>query len=275
MRPRPEKVKEKKFDNTEPVIYHNTINSAILPGGGMLFIIVEALIYITFIVLDLADFSPDISDIVKYLGVITAFVHALIMCVKFRGTRRILITAALFFTALADIFLLFFPDRYIPGLASFCVVQTIYTIMTTKRSETIKRFLIPCAIALIGICVAFISGFLSSDPRMFFLMIMLPYYAVLFALNTVRSWKIFHRSGSREDFIFALGLTLFILCDINVLIRNLNGFFPQLVPQSFTSAAIFLTWIFYLPSQVLISLLSEQGNTRLYHSFRNVKNSNT
>ncbi|MCR5431679.1 MAG: lysoplasmalogenase [Lachnospiraceae bacterium] len=219
----------------------------------MIFIIIESVIYISFIILDLWGLAPAVSDLIKYTGIILVFAHALIMFLKDRTAIDRLIVSALFFTAIADIFLLFFPDLYLPGLASFCVTQSIYTVVTTRSSDRVSRIVVPIAVLFICICVAVFSGLLNSDPSLFFLVILLPYYAVLFILNTVRSWINYRRSAVRADFIFALGLTLFVLCDINVLIRNINGFYSHIIPASISSAAVFLSWFFYLPSQVLIS----------------------
>ena len=56
--------------------------------------------------------------------------------------------------------------------------------------------------------------------------------------------------------MFLIGLVLFLLCDINVMIYNMDGFVN--VSSSFyhmlKSSSVILMWAFYLPSQVLIVL---------------------
>ncbi|MCR5829916.1 MAG: lysoplasmalogenase [Lachnospiraceae bacterium] len=219
----------------------------------MIFIVLEAVIYITFIVFDLTDVSPSASDLIKYLGVLTALIHAFLMYLRLSGRDRLLTLCALFFTAVADIFLLFFPENYIPGIASFCITQTLYMLMTTKKGDRKTRLFLPVSIGVISLCAAVFAASFIPGPDTLLLIAVLPYYALMFIANTVRSWVIFRRTGNAYDLTFAIGLSLFILCDINVLIRNLNGFFPGLVSQGVFSASIFMTWIFYLPSQTLIS----------------------
>ena len=53
----------------------------------------------------------------------------------------------------------------------------------------------------------------------------------------------------KEYLIFSLGLLLFIGCDINVGLNNVHLF--EGIDYSLVN---FLMWVFYLPSQVLLSL---------------------
>lgn len=231
-----------------------------------IFLATEVLIYLTFIITDLAGQAPGLSGPVKYTGIILVFAHALILSVGARRKESFLITAALFFTAVADVFLLFFSSDMrllIVGLVSFSITQTLYGILTSQKKSTAKRILTPVVTAAVAAVIsAIIGNLLHYDIVTGFFVFLVFYYANTFGINTARSWSTFKRSRLRTDLVFALGLTLFVLCDINVVIRNLNTFYYELIPGSTVNAAAILSWIFYLPSQVMISICCKTPNTR-------------
>ncbi len=236
-----------------------------------IFIIAELIIYISFITLDLSGLIPGYSDNVrlftgikdacsdhlKYSGIVLVFTHALFLCIRNFEKKHLLIAGALFFTATADIFLLFFAERLfiIPGLVSFCITQTIYSFLLTDGKALYKRFPVPCIFLVTAIVLAACAGkLLVCDSTVILLLTLVLYYAAMFVRNTIISWCDFIKFRRRFHLMFSMGLTLFMLCDINVLIRNLNSFYSETVPAGMVSMAVFLSWVFYLPSQVLISL---------------------
>ena len=75
------------------------------------------------------------------------------------------------------------------------------------------------------------------------------YYSVL-ALNLV--FSLFHRDLR----LFSLGLFLFALCDLSIGLENLSDYFSlgnNGFIQAVENTELNLAWIFYLPSQVMIS----------------------
>ena len=56
--------------------------------------------------------------------------------------------------------------------------------------------------------------------------------------------------------VFAVGLTLFVCCDICVLLYNLGSFVSVGYGEQTAEFFVKLSWIFYLPSQCLIALSS-------------------
>ena len=63
---------------------------------------------------------------------------------------------------------------------------------------------------------------------------------------------------SRGNLIYAIGMLLFLLCDINVGVFNLSGFIslPEHLYELLYSASSILMWTFYAPAQVLIAISS-------------------
>ena len=77
-------------------------------------------------------------------------------------------------------------------------------------------------------------------------------YFVNFVINLF-----FTLMNIKQTILFALGLLLFILCDISLGLRMLGDFIDvsnNSFIQAITTAPIDLVWMFYFPSQVLIVL---------------------
>ena len=80
------------------------------------FLIIQFLIYISFIVLDILKID---STYIKYAGIILCLIYAIYNKKKNR-------TIAMCFTLIADFFLLILNDHYEIGLISFIIVQLTY-----------------------------------------------------------------------------------------------------------------------------------------------------
>lgn len=227
-------------------------------AGGFhlaLFIGAEAVIYLTFIILDLTDCLPGMSDIIKYSGIILCVGNSLVFCIKHRGSERFLITGALFFTACADVFLLF-TGQFLWGLFFFCITQTLYSVYTVSAKKQLRVLLIPIILSTAVICVFSRNAYVNNGTGTLLLVAFVIYYAFTFALNTCRSWKNHKARPSKAGLLFAIGLSLFVMCDLNVLFRNAYEMFgwQSSLPEWTHSVAMFFTWVFYLPAQVLISI---------------------
>ena len=147
-----------------------------------------------------------------------------------------LLSGGLGFTVLSDYFLVIQQEHLI-GVAAFCFVHVCYIL---RAVEFNKRTL--------SLLYAF--GFLWAIVFILEVVIaMAVIYACLFAVNIYVNAKT--RRYKLNYFLVMTGLVLFALCDMNVMLFNL--------PQYFGTAKIFpnaflLIWVFYLPSQLLLSL---------------------
>jgi len=200
-----------------------------------LFILPEALIYALFLTLDLSG-RGDSSIYVKYAGILLCLVFALICAL--RGGRK-LILPILALTALADLFLLVLDRYYILGVSLFLCVQALYLIHLRRLGMGLG---LPLRLSLAGICLAAVcfSGMFSA------LNLLVALYFSQLLSSAILAW---HKRG-RSAFLLALGLSLFVGCDLCVGLFNLHG----LISPALYDAAAFGMWLFYLPSQVLIVL---------------------
>lgn len=189
-----------------------------------LFIISESLIYLAFIIMDLQSID---STYVKYSGIVLCLIYAIY-------NRKKLQSLAMAFTLIADFFLLVLNKYYEIGLISFIIVQLIYFyFLGNIKNAYFKVFLL-----IRGFLIIFCSLILPLFNLMTLLNELVLIYFINLLLNALQAWL----SGNKT---LAIGLTLFVCCDICVGLHNINAAY---------TIATFLMWIFYLPSQVLIVL---------------------
>ena len=186
-----------------------------------LFLITEAAIYVLFILSDLNNID---STYLKYAGIILCFLYCL-------SQRNIIFSMALLFTSISDYFLLVQDSNYIIGISTFIVVQLIYCYyLHCQLCNTYFPFRL--LILIISIIILYLTEYLSL------LNVMVAFYFINLVFNFICSLS------DKNLRMFSLGLFLFICCDICVGLHNI----------SLNPTAAFLMWVFYLPSQVIISL---------------------
>ncbi|MCD8027679.1 MAG: hypothetical protein LUF02_03250 [Erysipelotrichaceae bacterium] len=194
------------------------------------FLIIEFILYIIFLTLDFTKHYSATTPF-KYASLVLCFIFSLYSSF-YHGDK--LISTALFFTMLADWFLLVMNEYEILGLICFIIVQLIYMIKL-GNNLWIFRIILP----LLIIFLTNITDIVNIFAIIYFIQLL---------INTIIVWKDYKNIG----FIFALGLTLFICCDICVGLFNITDI--GLVHE-FTRIGM---WLFYLPSQVLIVISGMQ-----------------
>lgn len=200
------------------------------------FLALEAGLYAVFLTMDLCN-DPALPDIAfKYAGILLCLAFSLGSAVR-GGDRRI--PAALALTALADALLLVVNRYYALGIALFLGVQAVYLCRLRKatgRSWWPLRGALPLA-AWAGL---YLLG--QATP----LNLLAGLYFPQLLINAALAWT---KPGRRWR-LFALGLSLFVGCDLCVGVFNS----PALFPEALVRFARVGMWLFYLPSQVLIAL---------------------
>lgn len=197
-----------------------------------LFLSAECVIYLIFLILDLTGHG-DRTIALKYAGILLCLVFSLVW-----GRDR-LVPLALLFTAGADWFLLVRGDRFLLGVLLFLVVQTIYLLRLRRGGAGPSWWLRGGIALLLGLLLFSIN--LATPLNLAACL----YFSQLLS-NTLLAW-----AGRRR--LFALGLTLFVGCDLCVGLFN-SGLLPAALSQPVSVGM----WFFYLPSQVLISLSSKE-----------------
>lgn len=203
--------------------------------------------YIAFMVLDFCNRYTGISSMIKYVSIILCFLYVILGKKK---ERSVYIIAGLFFTVVSDYFLLL-TDYFAAGMLSFCIVQTIYCIYC---SRDMKQYMIKEGIQLCITCVIFLVLLIGFPIEFDLVLIFSVYYFIHLVSNVLYSW-IRSKEGKYRK-LFAIGMTLFLLCDIHVAIFNAGAylsFSPMQAYQTIYAVASVVMWFYYLPSQVLIA----------------------
>ena len=154
------------------------------------------------------------------------------------------LTAAMGFTLVSDFFLVITHD-YRFGVFTFCFAHMAYIL---RVSDDKVMSLMRIGAAMIGGGLVFIV--VRPDPLIVFAVV----YAALFVQNFFGHIK-YYRNGilpivNRR--LMLAGIILFALCDIHVLMLNLPHFLP--VPPEIGLWGGMWIWMFYAPSQILLSI---------------------
>lgn len=198
------------------------------------FLAVEGLLYVSFLNMDLTGYGGDTVP-VKYAGILLCLAFSL-LCAPQGGDRLVPIALAL--TACADWFLLVRNDCYALGVALFLCVQTVY-FLRLRRAGAPAAWPLRSGLALLSGLAVYAAGMAAPLNLLAAL-----YFSQLLS-NTILAWTQKGRPWRR----FALGLTLFVGCDVCVGLFNAQ--IPNLTLYFFAAVGM---WLFYLPSQVLIAL---------------------
>ena len=186
-----------------------------------------------------------------YISVILAFVFSFVCYLTERERYSFLVNTALAFTLGADFCLVVLtPARETAGVVIFIGAQLAYFLYVLLREKS--RALIPIHIAVRAALtlLAPTAVYFILDGKPDALSVVSVIYYVQLVLNL--AFSLF----DRDLRLFSAGLFLFSLCDLSIGLKNLSGYFA--VSGGFfeflKTTDLNLAWIFYLPSQVLISL---------------------
>lgn len=212
------------------------------------FAAIESVIYIIFNVLTAT--TPGDTIYLKYAGVLLCLaVSGVMIYFNERSKDSIILFCALICTAISDLFILVLNTYYPIGLVTFIFTQTVHFYrMYCDRMDKIKVSLI-IRIALTAVLWAVMD--VVSKDGLNFMIAEVCLYIVMLAGNVIDAFLLCRRSY--RNLIFAIGLLLFLCCDICVGLDN-AGMVGLDIPYDTRKIINFFIWVFYLPSQVLIVL---------------------
>ena len=175
--------------------------------------------------------------------------------------ERMLIPLAMAGTLLADTFLVLLDAHYTAGVLCFCAVQTIYGVLIglrLARQGSLSRANVLVRIVLLAAILAVLAALRALDllsAAAAFSMAMLAANAVFAAVCALRESQrpAPHPVRLPAYVLFALGLFMFLGCDICMGLFNAPAYLPDF-PAAVSRAAGRLIWVFYLPSQVLLAV---------------------
>lgn len=212
----------------------------------LFFLMAEGALYLAFLLCDLAG-RPGPGVGLKYAALLLCLLFSLAGLGERDGR---LVSLALGFTALADLFLLVLNRDYLLGVGCFCAVQLLYALrlfLACGEAPPLLPLRLPLALAAL-------AGLL----RLGLLEPLTALAALYFTQLLCSAGECFLLPPSRGRRLFSAGLALFLCGDVYVGLSNLGAYVPG-AAGALLSFARFGMWLFYPPSQVLIALSAERG----------------
>lgn len=219
-------------------------------------LVIISILYISFLYIDFFNVRTFISsDVIKFIAIILCFFITLLTGEDSLNPRDLfLLKAGFFITILADLCLIIIDD-FILGVSLFCMVQILYSIRykVDEFHPILVRFMI---VFLVVMVIYLIVNFFVIKIDVLFAVAL--FYSICLIDSVVRGIKACKNNlyPYPNKYMIAYGMILFLLCDINVGLFNINRFinvsgdFGKLLHNT----SFLLIWIFYIPSQVLLSL---------------------
>lgn len=216
-----------------------------LPILTVMFLAIELVLY--YLILTTGG---DLLVYSSFFSIVICFVHVLLN-VK---TCDSFILAGLACTVMADFFLVVCsPIKQLWGMIFFLIAQSLYAAKLHLANK--NNLLLYARMILIVLALA-VTVIVLKEKTDVLALVSLCYYANLI-FNIIVAFTRF-----RTDKLFPIALVLFLLCDTVIGLQVACGAYLPISENSLIYRIIFmdfhLSWFFYLPSQVLISLCGRQ-----------------
>ena len=185
----------------------------------------------------------------SFLSIVLCFGFALVSW----GDKFII--SGLACTVVADLFLVVWqPQQQLWGMVCFFCAQSLYAVKLQRMKHSKVLGIVRIALTGIG---ALVTVLVLRDKTDALAVISVCYYANLI-MNIVQSMINFKKVP-----LLAIGFVLFLLCDTVIGLQVAAGGYLPISQESLLYRILFmdffLSWFFYLPSQVLIALSSNRG----------------
>jgi len=206
-------------------------------------------IYLTNIVLGLADPSSTTLMVIRVGGIFLCLAYTLKQFPKDH-----LLHLALLATSIADVFLAA-NNTAEAGILIFLIAQVLHL----ARLDGGKRARIPLIIFCIIGVLTLIGNLYFQDAQIIY--IICGFYLATILMNIYFSYQWYIRNPeSPRAFMSLAGFILFLCCDICTAISYLS--LNHMFVSFFYAPANYLAWLFYYPSQILVSNSSKCAKTR-------------
>lgn len=195
-----------------------------------IFILIELILYLIIHV-----FASEYLISLRYITIILCFI---VLWFERNSYDNRLLKISFLITLVADLFLFVIDNYYEVGVTIFIFAQLIYGYRLLDNNKKYTKIFL--SIYVLSVIMAeVIIKIILLDEFNYLTFVTVIYFVLL--VNNIFNSIVFIKT----NYIFAIGLILFGLCDIFVGLSNLDIYYNY---------AIDFAWIFYIPSQVLIAL---------------------
>ena len=203
-----------------------------------------------------------VDNYIKVLFIALCFIIALCsfwLCHSRRDWAYL--AAAMGLTLVSDYFLVL-TNNHTAGVFVFCFVHIIYILRVSEdREKSIAQI---AAVIFVGMFVFALFIFVPMLPYVHPIIVLTMVYTVLFIRDIIAHIRYYQCKRTEalpviNRRIMLAGLLLFALCDIHVLMFNLPHYFP--VSPAIGMWGRMWIWVFYAPSQLLLSMSAVRWRT--------------
>ena len=195
-----------------------------------------------------------VTTYLQYALICCNFAFGILALVLDFKKEKIFITVGLLFTLLADsgLVMYLYPNYQLVGMCFFSITQIAYFLYIFYTCKDPKVNAINVIARLAACTIAIIVTIIVSNNA---LVVVSAFYFINLICNIVFAFISF-----KNNKLFAIGLALFIFCDIYVglgtgadmgIFTAVEGTFAY---NFFFYPSINMAWLFYIPSQALITL---------------------
>lgn len=217
------------------------------------FVLIETVIYIVFEIFDFA-YAENLIYL-KYAGILTCLAFAA-AGIYFYGKDGVVVTAALLFTAISDVFILVLNTYYEVGITTFIIVQLIHLARIYLINGKKPWISIGVRLGVVAVLLGVLGGLGMLNSAVVVLAAI--YFPQLF-INAVESAFLI-KIDKRYALLF-VGLVLFTVCDICVGFDNMSALGLK-IPTDLQNFMHYTIWTVYLPAQVCIVLSEKKTEYR-------------
>ena len=200
-----------------------------------------------------------LNTIVSFSSVVLAFIFALL---NYNNNNKLIIIG-LFTTVCADIFLVVVdPIKQNLAMCFFSITQICYFIYI-YNNQNIKQQKINILIRTITIILILCLTIIILKDNVDFLSLISVFYYINLVINIICSFIV-----KNKNIYLSIGLILFACCDLSIGLSIMSDAYLPLKEGTFlyfiANPGFNLAWIFYVPSQTLISLSTKKDYTLQY-----------
>ena len=233
-----------------------TLRDKITPLNGIYatFIAIESAIFIAFNIVAAMQLPDPVY--LKYSGILLCLAVCAAM-IYFYKKDAVVLTCALAFTAISDFFILVLDTYYEIGVTTFFIAQSfyLYRLYADRLNKIYITLTVRAVLAAITITVLAVCSGLT------YLLVIVSLYFVMLVANCADAFVLCR--GGFKNALFAVGLLLFIGCDVCVGLHNFGAVLGVDLPRGLILFVQYAMWVFYLPSQVCIVCSVRKGGLKI------------
>lgn len=213
------------------------------------YLITHLIIYI--FLFGIRVFDSNKVHIIFYFVIISCLIYSFIFFLFRRNRHTLFIFLAFIFTSISDTFLVLLDDYYELALVTFIFTQLSYFIYIHITFFQEKKWIKDISVRILTIVIGLMTMiFVDKDSKL------ITFLSIIYFSNLLLNF-IYSCCTKHKNFLFITGLLLFVFCDFCVGCFNIGNIIEVSKDSIITKIKdypINLSWVFYYPSQVLLSI---------------------